>query len=39
MESHSAIGIDIGTQNSVVATVKKGGLEILLNESSNRLTP
>jgi molecular chaperone DnaK (HSP70) len=39
MESHSAIGIDIGTQNSVVATVKKGGLEILLNDSSNRLTP
>ena len=39
MESTSAIGIDIGTQNSVVATVKKGGIEVLLNESSNRLTP
>jgi heat shock protein 4 len=39
MEQHSAIGIDIGTQNTVVATVKKGGIEILLNDSSNRLTP
>jgi len=39
MEAHSAIGIDIGTENSVVATVKSGGIEILLNESSNRLTP
>jgi len=39
MEQHSAIGIDIGTQSSVVATVKGGGIEILLNESSNRLTP
>jgi len=39
MEQHSAIGIDIGTQSSVVATVKSGSIEILLNESSNRLTP
>jgi molecular chaperone DnaK (HSP70) len=39
MESYSAIGIDVGTQSSVVATVKKGGIEILLNESSSRLTP
>lgn len=39
MESHSAIGIDIGTQSTVVAAVKKGGIEVLLNESSNRLTP
>lgn len=37
--SQSAIGIDIGTQSSVVGTVKAGGIEILLNESSNRLTP
>jgi len=39
MEIHSAIGIDIGTQNAIIATVKKGGIEIVLNESSNRLTP
>lgn len=39
MEQHSAIGIDIGTQSSVIATVKAGGIEILLNDSSNRLTP
>jgi molecular chaperone DnaK (HSP70) len=39
MDNYAAIGIDIGTQNSVVATVKKGGIEILLNESSNRLSP
>ena len=39
MEIHSAIGIDIGTQSAVVAAVKKGGIEIILNESSNRLTP
>jgi molecular chaperone DnaK (HSP70) len=39
MEQHSAIGIDIGTQNPDLATDKNGGIEILLNDSSNRLTP
>jgi molecular chaperone DnaK (HSP70) len=39
MQQNPAIGIDIGTQNSVIATVKAGGIEILLNESSSRLSP
>ena len=30
-------GIDIGAQSDIIATVKKGGIEIVLNESSNRL--
>ena len=29
--------IDIGTQSAIIATVKKEGIEIVLNESSNRL--
>ena len=39
MEGVSAIGIDIGSKTTVIATVKKGGIEIILNESSGRETP
>jgi heat shock protein 4 len=39
MEKSGAIGIDIGGKHTVVATVKAGGIEIVLNESSGRGTP
>ena len=34
-----AVGIDLGTTNSVVAVVQGGAPEILLNAEGNRLTP
>lgn len=34
-----AVGIDLGTTNSVVASVQGGDPEILLNAEGNRLTP
>ena len=39
MEKSGAIGIDIGSKFTVVATVKAGGIEIVLNESAGRETP
>lgn len=35
----TSAGIDIGTQNTVIAAVMKGGIDIILNESSNRTSP
>jgi len=34
-----AVGIDLGTTNSVVATVQGGEPEVLLNAEGNRITP
>lgn len=34
-----SLGISVGNQNSYVAASKEGGIEILLNEYSNRATP
>lgn len=35
----SVIGIDLGTQNAVIAQALRGGVDVILNESSKRLTP
>lgn len=35
----SVIGIDFGTQNCTIAAAQKGGIDVLLNEVSNRQTP
>ena len=34
-----AIGIDLGSKNSVIAVVKSGGIEVIMNGFSNRATP
>jgi molecular chaperone HscA len=34
-----AVGIDLGTTNSLVATVKSGAAEVLLNHDGSKLTP
>ena len=34
-----AVGVDMGSSRIIVAVAKKGGVEILCNESSYRLTP
>lgn len=36
---HSAIGIDLGSSRFVIASVLRGGVEILINEASYRSTP
>ncbi|XP_031249564.1 heat shock 70 kDa protein 16-like [Pistacia vera] len=35
----SVVGFDIGNENCVIAAVKQGGVDVLLNEESNRETP
>jgi len=35
----SVIGIDLGTTSSVVAVIRAGGIDIVVNEVSNRRTP
>uniref|UniRef100_A0A8C9LM30 Heat shock protein hsp88-like n=1 Tax=Piliocolobus tephrosceles TaxID=591936 RepID=A0A8C9LM30_9PRIM len=35
----SVLGIDIGNENSVVATIEKGAINIVRNDLSERLTP
>jgi len=35
----SVIGIDFGNMNSIVAQAQRGGIDIILNENSNRLNP
>lgn len=35
----AAVGIDLGTSSAVIAACRKGGVDILDNEVSNRLTP
>jgi molecular chaperone DnaK (HSP70) len=34
-----AIGIDVGTYKTVLACVKQRGIEIVLSDSSNKMTP
>ena len=36
---YGAIGIDFGSSRFVIAVVKKGGVEVLTNESTFRQTP
>jgi molecular chaperone HscA len=38
-EHRLAVGIDLGTTNSLVATVKSGTAEVLLNHDGDKLTP
>ena len=35
----SVIGIDFGTLDCVVSQAKRGGIDIVLNENSNRKNP
>ena len=35
----SVVGIDLGLQNSVIAVAGRGGVDVVLNGSSNRLNP
>ena len=35
----SVVGFDIGNENCVIATVKKWGIDVLLNDKSKRETP
>jgi heat shock protein 4 len=35
----SVVGIDFGNLNAVIAAARKGGIEILTNEYTYRLTP
>ncbi|XP_050218478.1 heat shock 70 kDa protein 16 [Mercurialis annua] len=35
----SVVGFDIGNENCVIATVKQRGIDVLLNDESNRETP
>eukprot|EP00742_Colponemidia_sp_Colp-10_P000945 GILJ01001025.1.p1 GENE.GILJ01001025.1~~GILJ01001025.1.p1 ORF type:complete len:808 (+),score=168.15 GILJ01001025.1:71-2494(+) len=35
----AVIGIDFGTDNSVIAVVRRGGVETIVNDVSNRSTP
>lgn len=37
--TNSAVGIDLGSSRFVIAVVKKGGVEIISNESNYRSTP
>lgn len=32
-------GFDFGTQNCIIAVAQKGGIDVIANEVSNRLTP
>ncbi len=38
-EHRLAVGIDLGTTNSLIATVKSGNAEVLLNADGDKLTP
>ena len=35
----SVIGVDFGNANFVIAQAKRGGIDIVLNESSKRINP
>jgi heat shock 70kDa protein 4 len=32
----SVLGFDIGTQSCIIAQAKRGGIDVLLNQESNR---
>lgn len=35
----SVVGVDIGLQNSVIASAGRGGVDVILNGNSQRLNP
>lgn len=35
----SVVGLDIGLQNSVIAAAGRGGVDVVLNGSTQRLNP
>lgn len=35
----SIIGIDFGNKNTCIAMAKRNGIDVIANETSNRLTP
>ena len=35
----NVVGVDLGLQNSVIAAAGRGGVDVILNENSNRLNP
>jgi heat shock protein 4 len=35
----SVVGIDLGNRNAIIAVAQRGGIDIVLNETSNRQTP
>ena len=37
--SSTILGFDLGTSSAVIAVAQKGGVDIILNEVSNRATP
>lgn len=39
MSSIQVVGIDVGGQHLVIAQAKRGGVDVILNEASKRLTP
>ena len=39
MSGPCSVGIDFGTDNCVIAVARKGGVDIIDNEVSNRATP
>lgn len=39
MSVAGAIGIDLGGSTTTIAVLKKGGVEIIINEASHRETP
>jgi hypothetical protein len=39
MAAISVVGWDVGNQNCVIALAKRGGVDVVNNESSKRLTP
>ena len=38
-QAASAIGVDMGSQRSVIAVASRGGVDIICNEGSHRETP
>lgn len=39
MANIAAVGVDLGGQTAVIAVSKKGGVEVITNEASQRETP
>lgn len=35
----SVLGLDFGNSNTVIAVAQRGGVDIIANEASSRLTP
>jgi molecular chaperone DnaK (HSP70) len=35
----SVVGIDFGSRNCTIAIAQRGGIDVIANEVSNRLTP